>query len=332
MSNPRERLLLTRAYLTEWSDERHIVSPAELIAHLECQGFLADRRTVSADIALLRQSGMRIAEQKSRPFGYYLENRMFEPAEVQLLTDLLRSSRVLTREHSDALSQKLASLLGRHEAARLRHDWGRKPCAQAVDERTFLNLKRVYEALADGKKLSFHYCQYAPEKTLVSRRKGSVYLVNPCMTLFADGNCYLLADHPLHEGFAHYRVDKMADVCVCEEARAPLDPAFDPAQYAKTVFSMYPSEQKWVRLAFDKNLMGAVIDRFGADAAIAELDDTAFVVSAPVRVSPPFFGWVFQFGGRVRILSPNDVCERMALLIEAAKKAAEAAAPPEQTG
>ncbi|MEZ4628744.1 MAG: hypothetical protein R2912_11940 [Eubacteriales bacterium] len=37
---------------------------------------------------------------------------------------------------------------------------------------------------------------------------------------------------------------------------------------------------------------------------------------APVRVSPPFFGWVFQFGGRVRILAPDDVRERMLLMLE----------------
>ena len=67
--------------------------------------------------------------------------------------------------------------------------------------------------------------------------------------------------------------------------------------------------------------MGAVIDRFGADAAIAELDGTAFVVSAPVRVSPPFFGWVFQFGGRVKILAPDDVREQMLLLLESYRAA-----------
>jgi hypothetical protein len=147
-----------------------------------------------------------LPKQKSRPFGVTISKTgCLKPAEVQLLTDLLRSSRVLTREHSDALSQKLASLLRQARGGSPADDWGRKPCAKAANERTFLNLKRVYEALADGKKLSFHYCQYAPEKTRwFPAGKGSVYLVNPCMTLFADGYCYLLEPiMPLHEGFAH---------------------------------------------------------------------------------------------------------------------------------
>lgn len=332
MSDPRARLLMTRAYLVERTDERHPVSAAELTAHLECEGFASDRRTVNADVALLRRSGLPIAQKKSRPFGFYLESRLFEPAEIQLLIDLLRASRILSREHGDALSQKLASLLGGHEAERLRRGWEQKPGLPAADERAYFSLKRVYEALADGKKLSFQYCRYTPEKTLVSRRNGEPYVVNPCMTLVADGSCCLLADHPLREGFAHYRLDRMADVRLLEEPCAPLDASFDAAQYAKTVFSMYPGELKWVRFAFDKNLLGAVIDRFGTDAPIAALNETEYTISAPVRVSPPFFGWVFQFGGRVRILSPFEVCERMVLLIEAARKAAAGGAPPEQTG
>ena len=331
MSDPRARLLLTRAYLMERSDERHAVTAAELIAHLECEGFASDRRSVNADIDLLRQSGMPIAQKKSRPGGYYLEYRMFEPAEIRLLIDLVRASRVLSREHGDALTRKLASLLGRFEARRICHGWEQSTCEPAADERAYGNLKRVYEALADGKKLSFQYCRHTPEKTLVSRRNGEVYVVNPCLTLFADGCCYLLADHPQHEGFAHYRVDKMANVRLLEEPGAPLDPSFDAARYAKTLFSMYPGEARWVRLAFEKSLIGAVIDRFGEEAPIAVLNETTCTVSAPVRVSPPFFGWVFQFGGRVRILSPDDVCERMALMIEAARNAASAESLHEQT-
>lgn len=331
MSDPRARLLLTRAYLVERTDERHAVSAAELTAHLECEGFASNRRSVNADIDLLRQSGLSIAQKKSRPFGYYLERRMFEPAEVRLLIDLVRASRVLSREHGDALTRKLASLLGRFEAERLCRGLEQTAREPAADERAFDNLKRVYEALADGKKLSFQYCRHTLEKALVSRRNGEVYVVNPCMTLFMDGCCYLLADHPHHEGFAHYRVDKMANVRLLEEPGAPPDPAFDPVRYEKTLFSMYPGEARWVRLAFEKSLIGAVIDRFGEDAPIAALDETTFAVSAPVRVSPPFFGWVFQFGGGVRILSPDDVCERMALMVEAARSAATVGKPPQQT-
>jgi hypothetical protein len=79
---------------------------------------------------------------------------------------------------------------------------------------------------------------------------------------------------------------------------------------------MAAGERRWVRLAFDKALLGDMMDRFGTDAPISELDGNTGLICAGVRVSPAFYGWVFQFGGRVRILAPDDVRETMLLMLE----------------
>ncbi|MPN54177.1 hypothetical protein SDC9_201846 [bioreactor metagenome] len=113
----------------------------------------------------------------------------------------------------------------------------------------------------------------------------------------------------------------MTNVSALEEAAAPADSGFDAAAYAGTVFSMAPAEQRWVRLSFEKQIIGAVLDRFGTDVPMEQLDENTYAIMAPVRVSPPFFGWVFQFCGRMRILAPEDVCERMLLMLEAARLA-----------
>jgi predicted DNA-binding transcriptional regulator YafY len=52
-----------------------------------------------------------------------------------------------------------------------------------------------------------------------------------------------------------------------------------------------------------------------------QTDERTYALFAPVRVSPPFYGWVFQFGGGVRILAPDDVREQMLLMLEAARLA-----------
>ena len=100
-----------------------------------------------------------------------------------------------------------------------------------------------------------------------------------------------------------------------------MDAAFDAAAYAKTVFSMMPAQQRWVHLSFDRQLIGAMLDRFGADVPIEPLDERNYALFAPVRVSPPFFGWVFQFGGKVKILAPDDVREQMLLMLESYRAA-----------
>jgi len=315
MTNPRARLLQIRAYLLENTDGRHPVSVQELVAYLECGGIAADRRTVYADIALLRGSGMKIAQRRGRDGGYYVEKREFDISELQFLIDAVQSSRVLTRQRCESITGKLRGLASRHapvspQKARLRNP------IKAADDSAFQNAWKIHEALNANRKLSFLYCQYSGEKSLRPRRDGQVYVVSPCLLIYSDATYYLIADHPYHDGLAHYRVDKMMDVRVLEEPAPPVDPSFDTAQYERSVFSMFPGEQRWVRLAFDKALLGAMIDRFGLDVPVSELDERTDTISAPVRITPPFFGWVFQFYGKVRILSPDDVREQMALMIE----------------
>ena len=64
-------------------------------------------------------------------------------------------------------------------------------------------------------------------------------------------------------------------------------------------------------LSVKKDLAGVVIDRFGAGCPFLSDGEGAdtFRVSARVVVSPVFLSWVVGFGGRIRILSPDWVCD-----------------------
>ena len=321
MYDSRVRLLLLREYFLQNTDERHTVTTRELIAHLELRGIPCDRRALYADISLLCQNGLDIRTRRRKANEYYLAGRLFEREELRLLTDMVRASRALSQERMASLIERLLSLTSRHEATQFRRQ--RAFCAphQAQGERAFYNAAAIQSAIENGRKLSFVYCSILAKHMLLPRRGGEAYIVNPCMLAYAEDHYYLVADHPAHEGFAHYRLDKMTNVCVLEEAAAPADSGFDAAAYAKTVFSMTPAEQRWVRLSFDQQLIGAVLDRVGSDVPMETLDGNTYAIMAPVRVSPPFFGWVFQFGGKMRILAPEDVCERMILMLEAARRA-----------
>ena len=321
MLDARARLLQLRAYLLEHTDERHSVTVREIIAHLELCGFAADRRVVYADIELLRESGLDIRVHRRRANEYYLHTRVFERTELRLLADMVRASRFLSREHSEALVEKLASLGSRYDAAWLKRAGGTIGAYKAENETAYYNAAQILAAQERGSKLSFVYCRFVAKKALSPRRGGEAYIVSPLMLIYAEDHYYLIADHPFYEGLAHYRLDKMEDVRALEEPAAPPDLSFDAAEYAKTVFSMAPARQRWVHLSFERSLLGAMLDRFGADVPVDQLDEWTYALFAPVCVSAPFFGWVFQFGGRVKILAPDDVREQMLLLLESYRAA-----------
>ena len=319
MSDTRARLLLLRDFFLEQTDEKHAVSARELIAFLELRGIPANRRAVYEDIALLRQYGVDIRVRRRRANEYYMGARIFERQELRLLADMTRANRDLTRERADSIIQKLASLLSRFESAQIRPPRGENPWT-ADGERAYQNAGTILAALERGVKVSFVYRQFTANETPYPRWGGTEYIVNPCLLAYAEDRYYLIADHPAHGGLAHYRLDEMEDVRALDEPSAPMDPAFDSAEYRRSVFSMAPAELRWVRLAFERQYIGAMTDRFGTNLPMVQLDDQTCEIAVPVRVSPPFYGWVFQFGGGVRIVAPEDVRERMLLMLEAARR------------
>jgi predicted DNA-binding transcriptional regulator YafY len=111
----------------------------------------------------------------------------------------------------------------------------------------------------------------------------------------------------------HFRVDKMTDIDITEEARdgQEIYAAMDMGEYARKTFGMFTGEETSVRLRFENELVGAVIDRLGRDAMLIPDGEDHFTVRADVVVSPQFFAWVCGFGNRAKILEPEHVAEQM---------------------
>ena len=64
--------------------------------------------------------------------------------------------------------------------------------------------------------------------------------------------------------------------------------------------------------------MKTMIDRFGENVKTLAYDMTSFRLITEVSVSPTFFGWVFGFDGKVKILGPKNVKEQYCKMISEA--------------
>ena len=111
----------------------------------------------------------------------------------------------------------------------------------------------------------------------------------------------------------HYRVDKMTSISPKRTARQGKEAfqALDMSAYGKSVFGMFGGAAQQVRIRFAGHLAGAVIDRFGKEVVLAVEDETHFIATLPVVVSPQFFGWVVGFGAEAEVLSPPDVRQEL---------------------
>lgn len=68
---------------------------------------------------------------------------------------------------------------------------------------------------------------------------------------------------------------------------------------------MYGSEKCEVTLRCDNSLMKYIIERFGEAVKTTAYDMTSFRTIVDVELSPTFYSWVFTFGGKVQILTPE---------------------------
>ena len=57
--------------------------------------------------------------------------------------------------------------------------------------------------------------------------------------------------------------------------------------------------------------MRVIIDRYGEDIPTRIYDAEHFVAEIEADLSGSFFGWVFQFMGKIKILSPQECVEEM---------------------
>lgn len=66
--------------------------------------------------------------------------------------------------------------------------------------------------------------------------------------------------------------------------------------------------------------MKYIIDRFGKDVETTRSGDDFFIATIDVALSPTFYSWVFQFAGKMRILSPqkavSDIIEMANTIIQ----------------
>ena len=80
------------------------------------------------------------------------------------------------------------------------------------------------------------------------------------------------------------------------------------------MFDTYKSEK--ITLIVENSLMKYIIDQFGIDVYTEKYDDNHFSAQVTVSASPNFFRWIFGWGGRIVIRSPESVVFQYRKMIE----------------
>lgn len=311
-SNQKLKLLYLLKMLEEKTDEENTMTINDMIAELDRYGITAERKSIYDDLEALRHYGLDIAIRKSKTTDYFVAGRLFELPELKLLVDAVQCSKFVTHKKSNELIKKIESLASNKQAQSLHRQVYVSNRVKTINESIYYNVDRIHVAIAENRQVSFKYFDYDVKKEKVYRKNGDKYTVSPYGLSWDDENYYLVTFSTKYKSFTHYRVDRMTEIDLKDDARDPLlDRAqFDIAEYSKKVFNMFGGEEVTVKIQFDNSLVNAVVDRFGKDIIIGKLDENSFYIWIKVAVSSTFFAWISQFGSKVKVLSPETVVEQ----------------------
>ena len=310
----------------EMTDEEHFLTTSQLIQILdEKYGVKAHRQTIKADIELLKRFGMDIQEIKSTQNRYNLASRQFDVAELKLLIDAEESSKFITKQKSAELVAKLCSLAGENRAAELKRNLCVEGQIKPGNEKIYLIVDTINDAINAKKKISFQYFQYNVRKEQKLKRNGEPFIFTPLSLVWNGDYYYVIGVFDHKQKIGNFRVDRIANCpVILNEDATPAPEGFDVTTYLNTTFRMYNSDHCDVELVCDNSVMDSIIDRFGADVTTYANDMTSFRAVVNVATSHVFYSWVFGFGGLVRIKSPVAVRDEYNAMIKEAASRIEA--------
>ncbi|MBE6916140.1 MAG: WYL domain-containing protein [Ruminococcaceae bacterium] len=312
-ANQKMRLLYLMQYLNENTDEAHPATVADMISYLAGLDIHAERKTIYDDMETLRVFGLDILQVKSKSTGYYIGERQFQLPELKLLVDSVQSSKFITQKKTLSLISKIESLASRHDAKLLQRQVFVRNRVKSMNESVYYNVDEISAAITCDQQITFRYFEYTVKKERRFRKDGARYRVSPYALMWDDENYYMLAYDASVHALKHYRVDKMCEISVTEEARdgADLFEAVDMSAYSKKVFGMFTGKNERVQIKFKNHLAGVVLDRFGKEIFLSPVDSEHFTVYLDVVVSPQFYAWVFGFGTDAEVLSPVHVRDEL---------------------
>lgn len=298
-------------YLYQHTDENHPATVTDITAYLKERGIQAVRQTVYADLNALITAGFDIVIVKSTQNQYFIGSRLFEYPELKMLADAVASSKIISAKKSEALVQKLGCLTSIHQAEQLKGLASLSSRVKPGNEKVYYIIDSIHSAILEHRQIEFQYYEYTQTKEKILKHDGYRYLLDPYALEWKNDHYYLIGYSHKHNRVAHFRVDRLAGVEVLTTEFAQLK-NFDVAAYTNTMIDMFASEGTLdVELLCDNELMRVIIDHYGENVPVRPYDKDRFIATIKVNPSGTFYGWVFKFMGKIKILSPQECVNQM---------------------
>ncbi len=326
MQSTKIKTLLIYRYLRKFSDEDNPLSSAELIDMLKRDGIECERKSIYADVKALNEIGCEVVSTVTPKRGFYLASREYEPPEVRLLVDAVKSAAFITPEKTRSLISKLRGLLSVNQAAALSPQVYLEGANKCDNEEIYYIIDMLDEAISAKQQVRFKYRTRKIDKENKKSYTTKLFVVSPYALIWKDDRYYLVCNKDSHDNLMNLRLDRIRNitpldtparpVCECSEYKEE----FDPADYSSKMFNMFSGRVDTVTLRCHLDLREQILDRFGTSVPLMAVDIWHFETNVEAAVSDGFVSWIMQFGDRIKVMQPQYLAD---MVREKARKIAE---------
>ncbi|GAA0605984.1 WYL domain-containing transcriptional regulator [Virgibacillus siamensis] len=312
------RLLNLRDILFEETDDMHELGISELSEKLKAYtGETAfDNRTIKRDLETLEETDFEVVQNTGRygKIHFSHQTRLFETYQLRLIIDAILSAKFITTNEKEKLIQKVKNLTSKHIAKTLPEPILFSQSANMDYELVKLNIDCVHRAISECKVLTYKYGKFNVKKEFEYHRNAEQYYVEPYALIWQNDYYYLIGLFQETNELRHYRLDRIRNIQVSEQTFRKKN--FNLQEYVDQSFHMFAGEEMRMKIRFDNSLVNVVLDRFGQEADIRELDDSHFVLSTRVKLSEGLINWILTWGHKAKVLSPDHLVDRVREKVE----------------
>ena len=309
-NNQKIKLLRIMEFLRAESTEGKPVSTSQIISYLNSIHISCERRTLYKDMDMLIESGANIVKTElGRENAYYMNEVSFSLAEVKTLIDAIQAANFVPADKTADLVEKLLSYAGVRRSEIVRDNIIFYNNHKHSNQDIYENIEQIELAIRQKKQVSFYYFDLDEKRNRVYRKEKKRYITDPVALVFSEDNYYLVAYSQKYQNAVNYRVDRMDTVEVeeepiCEEA---LIKKRKTETYTEQVFKMYNGEAEPVTMEFAPDKLGVIYDKFGENIEVRHADKGWLKIKVTVQISPTFWGWIYQLGDQIKIVSPEGI-------------------------
>ncbi len=313
--------------LREKTDEDHPMSAADICQELDDRGVAAERKSIYANLEVLRQYNLDIVKTSTPRKGFFLGDREFEPVELRLITDAVQSASFISQANSRKLIAKFEKNLSIYQRENFRKQVYIDKKNKTDNDAIYYRINELAEAIDQKCRVRVTYERRRLEEGSTVRNETRIMTVSPYAMVWLNDHYYLICNNAKYDNLMHLRIERIKRVDLLDNE--PVRPVsevseytreFDTADYSSKIFEGFSGTVEVVELRCANELYDTIADMFGSKLAILGADENTFTVRVEAATSEGFIGWVLKFGTKMEVVSPHRVREQVRKTAEAVAK------------